>query len=248
MINPLTLCRNAPRTFGPYLSFSKTLSLISELLLFRGKLTLRLIAVAFLLVTGTTQLRAQLDVPERPENYVLDQGKMFPPEIARRLVDSLKLCAQQNNIHIYVMTVPTLQVMPSRVKEKLEELGTAVTEKWTKGQIGAVIVFDNEAGWVTVGASDEAERVFSAISINMVFRDPLINTRKKHLSPEKLEAAAMVLVNGMTELKLKADQDEKSHRTTRWFIFSVISFTVIIAAFGAFGKKHDGKPKTVSVE
>lgn len=154
-----------------------------------------------------------VEVPERPANHLLDQGLVFPPEVAKRLVDSLAACARDYDVHVYVMTVPTLQVMPSRVREKLDELGAAVTESWTKDQVGAVIVFDNEAGWVTVAASDEAERVFSATAINMVFRDRLVSTRKKHLSPEKLEAAAMILIKGMTDLRIKEIREAQIHRT-----------------------------------
>ncbi len=194
------------------------------------------LAVTLMLVTA--HLFAEVSVPERPADYLLDQGKMFPPEIAQRLIATLKKCAREQNVHVYVMTVPTLQVMPSREREKLEELGTAVTENWTKGQIGGVIVFDNEAGWVTVGASEEAERVFSAVAINMVFRDPLIASRKKHLSPEKLEAAAMVMVNGMTDLKVKADREAKSHGTTRTIVMSVVFLGVLIVViFGTKGKE-----------
>lgn len=196
------------------------------------------------MMLASTQVLA-IEAPERPADYLLDQGKVFPPEVAQRLSGSLKACARDHDLHIYVMTVPTLLVMPSRVREKLEELGTAVTESWTKGQVGAVIVFDNEAGWVTVAATDEAERMFSAVAIDMVFRDPLIETRKKHLSPEKLEAAAMVLVKGMTELKIKVDQEASRHRKIRIVFGSVLLGILLIGLLGMRKRETEAKPPAV---
>jgi hypothetical protein len=105
--------------------------------------------------------------------------------------------------------------MPSRVKEKLEELGDIAAKKWLRDKVGAAIVFDNEAGWVTVALSDEAEKEFSSVAINMLLRDPVVATRKKGISPDKLEAAAMVLVNGLTDLKQKSEREYRRQARVR---------------------------------
>lgn len=214
--------------------------------------TVRFIAVArfallsLAMILQTTSMSADEKVPEPPENYILDQGRVFPQEVIDRLSASLRACAHDYDLHIYVVTVPTLKVMPSREREKLEAFGDAVTEAWTKDRVGAVIVFDDEAGWVTVGASDEAEKHFSSVAINMMFKDPLVQTRKKHLSPDKLEAAAMVLVRGMTELRIRENQEAHHRRIVRIIFGSVFLIALILGGVGFLSQKRDADSIPVS--
>lgn len=202
--------------------------------------------IAALIGSGAPACFGAVEIPERPANHLLDQGHIFPPEVAKRLSDSLLACARDYDVHIFVMTVPTLQVMPSRVREKLDELGVTVTESWTKGLVGAVIVFDDEAGWVTVAASDEAEREFSAVAINMIFRDPLVETRKKHLSPEKLEAAAMVLVNGLTDLRIESNREASRHRKVRFVLGFMLGGALLIMLWRALQKRRESPAKAAA--
>ena len=119
------------------------------------------------------------------------------------------------------MTLPTLQVMPSRVRDKLDSLGAAATEAWLKDDLGAVIVFDNEAGWVTVFLSERTEKEFSTVALSLMLQNRLLQARKKHLSPDKLEDSAMVLVSGLTELKLSGMQEARRHAVFRYVFLAV---------------------------
>ena len=126
--------------------------------------------------------------------------------------------------------------MPSRVREKLEELGSAATEKWLKDRVGAVIVFDNEAGWVTIGLSERAEREFSSVTLNMVLKDPLMITRKKRLSPDKLEATAIVLVDGLVKLKMNSLKEQRRHSVVRFAFIAVVLIAVTLGGLSFWGK------------
>ena len=179
---------------------------------------------------------AAVELPERPASFVFDQGSVFPPEIAQRLSSRLQECARDHDIDIYAITLPTLQVMPSRVREKLEELGSAATEKWLKDRVGAVIVFDNEAGWVTIGLSERAEREFSSVTLNMVLKDPLMITRKKRLSPDKLEATAIVLVDGLVKLKMNSLKEQRRHSVVRFAFIAVVLIAVTLGGLSFWGK------------
>ena len=187
---------------------------------------------AVILLLAAMHIIAGDEIPKAPENHILDQGNVFSPEIVERMSTALRDCARTRDVYVYVVTVPTLKVMPSREREKLEALGKATTAAWTKDRVGAVIVFDDEAGWVTIGASEEAEKQFSAVAINMVFKDPLFQIRKIHLSPFKLEAAAMVLVNGFTDLKLKADREAQQRRRSRMIFGSLMFLAAVIGGWG----------------
>ena len=142
--------------------------------------------------------------------------------MAHRLVDVLKTRARDHDVHIYVLTVPTLKVMPSHIWEKLEETRVAAEQVWFNGQVGALIIFEDESGSMTLGVSAEAQRVFSTVAINVVLHDPQLEPTMKRISPQKLETFAMTLSNHFTDLKIKADLEIRSQWTRR-VIFGVIA-------------------------
>ena len=169
-----------------------------------------LVVVALLL--GPSRLPAQDEVPERPADYLLDQGGIFPPEMAQRIVKALKACARDYDVHIYVMTLPTIKVMPVRLREKVEELSKETRAQWLKGQVGAVMIFDNEAGNVTMGASAEAMKVFSPLTVNTVFKDPKLHSKKKHSPPEMLAGSVTLLIQHFVDLRAKVNEEARQRR------------------------------------
>ena len=198
----------------------------------------RSLSIAALISLGnSTQGFPREDIPEPPKSHILDQGKVFNLDATERLTKTLKDCAQVHEVFVFVFTVPTLAVMPSREREKLESLGRETTAAWTKDKVGAVIMFDDEAGWVTVGISDDAEKRFSSVAINMVIRNPLLETRNKRLSPAKLEAAAVVLVNGLTDLKLKSDERERHQKRKRIVFGAILLFALFVLILISFNRR-----------
>jgi TPM domain len=185
-----------------------------------------LAAVALLFVP--TQMHAATEVPTRPESYLLDQGDVFPPDVEARIVKALKAGAADYDVHIYVMTVPSLKVMPSRIGEKLHEQLNATGKKWLAGQVGALVIFDDEAGQAAIGASDEAEKAFSAVALNIVMKDPKLQSKRKRSSPEKLAGTVTLLIQHFTELRTRTNEEARRQRTTR-LIFGGIVFTALLA-------------------
>ncbi len=180
-------------------------------------------------------------------NHLLDQGHVFPPEIATRLSERLQATAREHDVHIYAVTLPTLQVMPSRIKEKLDTLGTAATENWLKDQIGAVIVFDDEAGWVTIGFSDRTEREFSTVTLNALLKDPLIGMRKIRESPKKLEAAAVLLAQVLSDLKDEAVRANRRRAIVQNISIGILLILAGLAALTSFRKHPKRTPKSDSI-
>ena len=187
--------------------------------------------LALTLMLGMSRLCAALEVPARPADYLADAAGVFPPEATRRLLDSLKSCANEHDVQVYVMTVPTLKVMPSRAEATLEELCASSVEKWTRDQVGAVVSFDDETGLATLRPSDEAERVLSSVALNIVFKDPRVQSGKKRVTPEKLEAITMVLVSELSDLKMKMKREAQRQQTMRAVFLCVL--TVALLAGGA---------------
>ena len=186
-----------------------------------------------LLLLCPCRLLAQEDAPElpgRPSDYLLDQGSIFPPEVAQRIVKALKACAHDYDVHIYVMTLPTAKVMPLRLREKIEEMSKAARVQWLKGQVGAVVIFDDEAGNVILGASEEAMKLFSPVAVNMVFKDPKLQSKKKRAAPEKLAGTVTLLIQHFTDLKAKVNDEARGRRNSQLAWGAGIGGLVLLSA------------------
>ena len=191
--------------------------------------------VIALLLLCPCHLLAQEDAPElpgRPSDYLLDQGGIFSPEVAQRIVKALKACAHDYDVHIYVMTLPTAKVMPLRLREKIEEMSKAARVQWLKGQVGALVIFDDETGNVIMGASEDAMKLFSPVAVNMVFKDPKLQSKKKHTDPEKLAGTVTVLIQHFTDLKTKANDETRGRQNRHVAIGAAVGGLVLLG--GAF--------------
>ncbi len=198
---------------------------------------------ACLLALIPASLSAAPVVPPRPENFLLDQGGIFPPAIAQQMMDALKQCAANYDVHIYVVTQPTLKAMPARTRERFDELAKAARTQWLAGQAGAVILFDDEAGWVSMAASDEAKQVFSPEAVAAVFKDPQLQSKKKHSAPEKLEASVALLIEHFTKLRARAN-DEARHQNKTRLMFGSIALGIVLAGVAILVVKKRSAPKS----
>ena len=192
-----------------------------------------------LLFLSAISLRSAVVVPDRPENFLLDQGVVFPREAAQRLEAALTATARDHDLHVYVMTTPTLRATPSRVGGKASEFLNAIRTEWLNGKVGAVIIFDDEAGLVEMGASEEARRIFPLEELTAIFRDPQLQSRRRRLGAAKLEETVMVLVQRLTELRVKIQDEERSQAMMK--IAGVIAGIVMVAGVGLFALKWRAK-------
>jgi hypothetical protein len=159
-------------------------------------------AFAALALAGTT-LAEELQLPPKPETHVFDKAKVFTPEQVERLSAALQKAAREDGIEVYVVTMPAVE------KGQLAELGNAITKTWTKNAIGGTLVFEDQFGNVTVGTSEETDRRFTTLVVNMVLREPLLVGRKKGISPDKLERGAYSVV---AALKSLVDKERRENR------------------------------------
>jgi hypothetical protein len=187
-----------------------------------------LCALAALLLAGTT-LAEDRQVPPAPPSHVLDEAKVFTPEQSARLSQALVKAAREDNIQVYVATLHSVE------KAQLAILGEQITKAWTGKAIGGTLVFDDQYGDVTVGTSEETDRRFTPLVINMVMREPLMIGRKKGISQDKLERAAYSVVASLKSLTDKERQEQRG----KWIanglmaLVALVGGTIIgIAAWG----------------
>ncbi len=119
--------------------------------------------------------------------------------------------------------------MPSRNRGAFDETWKAARVKWFGGKVGAVILFDNEAGWSAIGASEQAKNIFAPEALSAVLRNPELQSKKKHLSPEQLEGTVALLVREFKALQMNAS-DAKRHRTMSLVIGASVTAAVMAGA------------------
>ena len=152
-------------------------------------------------------------LPPRPAALVTDTARVLLPERAQALNDFLLAGARERGIWIYVVTVPSLGAMPSAQPRRLSETAHRYADRWTKGQVAAVVLFDDESRRAIVVASAETDRRFPHFSRNMALGDPLTQIQHDEgLARDKLEATARAMLGGLSQLHDEADASARRHR------------------------------------
>ena len=179
------------------------------------------------------RLALAIAVPPKPDNHFLDQGAVFPAEDAREIAEALKKCAREQDVHIYVLAVPTLKVMPSRVEATLEELLKATREAWLKDEVGALIIFDDESGHATMAASEKAITEFFPVAINVLLQDPRLQSKAKRSAAAKLADTVTLLVEGFTGLRTRQKVEERKSEVAQ-VVFASIAGGAVLLGSAAF--------------
>jgi len=175
-------------------------------------------ALLTLMVAGVT-LAQEIQVPPRPESHVSDQAKVLSAEQVERLSAALQKASREDGIEVYVVTMAAVP------KGQLPEIGDAITRQWTANSVGGTLLFEDQFGNVTVGTSEETDRRFTSLMINMVLREPLMVGRKKGISPDKLERAAYSVV---ASLKSLVDRERREQRG-KWMANFLMALVALFA-------------------
>jgi len=148
------------------------------------------------------------DIPPIPASHVLDLGNVFLPETSKRLSAELA-DAQEKGVGVYVVTIPSLKVLPSKQSERLEKLANEYATAWLPKQPGAVLLFDDEGGLMTVVTSKRAEERFSSFILEMEFRQALAKIPPAAISREKLQRSATIVAETLSKLEINAAKAER---------------------------------------
>ena len=151
---------------------------------------------------------AKEDIPPIPASHILDLGNVFLPETAKRLSAELT-DAQEKGVGVYVVTIPSLKVLPSKQSERLEKLANDYATAWLPKQPGAVLLFDDEGGLMTVVTSKRAEERFSSFILEMEFRQALAKIPPASISREKLQRSATIVAETLSKLEINAAKAER---------------------------------------
>lgn len=174
----------------------------------------------------------------RPSTPILDQTSVLKPDAATQLSAHL-LAARARGVHVYLLTVPSLGVVPSKQSEKLEALGERYAKEWTKDVTGAVVIFDDEGGLMTVGISPEAKRRFSDFVIELAIQESMKQAPDSGLARDRLVFASEVVTDALVKLETQHRKDAGRQRKANivMALLALLGLGLVIQSTLRSGKK-----------
>ena len=180
-------------------------------------------------------------VPSAPASHVLDQAGVILPEVGQRLSARL-VAARTQGVQVYVATIPTLGDRPSKQSERLEKLATKWCVAWTPGSVGALLLFDDESGLMTVVTSKEAEKRFTTFLLEKEFREALATIPASSISREKLERSAEMVTVTLCRLEAQAAKAERRQFFGNLIMGVLALIGVGLAIFSAVASPKTSQP------
>ena len=160
----------------------------------------------------TAELVAPVEVtaiPPAPASHVLDQADVILPDVEVKMSARL-LAARLQGAAVYVVTVSSLRVPPSQQAEALEKLAGKYCAAWSPKQVGALLLFDDEGGLMTVVTSKEAEERFTAFLLEKEFREGLAKIPGDAISRVNLERSGIIVADTLARLQSEAAKGDRT--------------------------------------
>jgi hypothetical protein len=219
---------SVPTLFGVYIALQGALSFGADIKpLFDSKEAFNTQPMA-----NTEALR--LEIPARPAGHVLDTANFLGPELLQRLEAALSEEARTADVHIYLLTVPS---MP---KNSLDAFGKRVAETWTNGLFGGVIVFDDGTGQVAIEPSGEVLKRFHEFELALLMESNMdLKHRPKH-SRDGLEHTAGSLRTALHELKMRANRQDRSSLSKRIGLAAFGLIALLVGTLVYFRQSRSG--------
>ncbi len=166
----------------------------------------------------------QPPLPPAPDGMILDQARIFLPDRASALSERLQASARERSIRIYVVTVRSLEVPPSRRMERLSKLGHSYADAWLKDAVGVVFLVDDESGTSIFVSSPEADKVLPPWRRNMIVVDSIKWEREDTLLREKAERAALIMLESLSTAQTEVEKVARRDRVIT-FILAAVAIT-----------------------
>jgi hypothetical protein len=159
---------------------------------------------------------------------VADQANVFQSEAVARLETALN-SARQQNVYVYVVTVPSLKVASAKQQEELEKLAQHYVTAWIGNRPGALLIFDDQSGLMSMETSAEARRRYSEVSIHFKLTDALRHVAESGISRDKLERAALTTADVLVDLE-KQYQQERRRKMVANTIMAILALVGVFLA------------------
>jgi uncharacterized membrane protein YgcG len=180
----------------------------------------------------------------RPQNHVLDQAHVLLPEVVASLNAEFTKASRDDSIDIYLLTLPSVKAPAVNRAAKLEEIADKYTAAWIQGT-GALILFDDESGLVSVAFSSQAIQVYSDYALSNQLRSPLQAAQASGLTREKLVRTSRAVLGVMGKLKQQTIIKTSEEHPTIKFIGA---FLLLLALVLVIHFSLNRRPTSLSLE
>ena len=174
-------------------------------------------------------------VPPAPAGFVLDQAHVLLPEAAARLSARLT-AASASDVRVYVVTVTSLHVQASKQSERLQERAREYANAWLSGKAGAIVLFDDEGGLLTLELTKETDRRFTNFAVEAKVKNAMDVTHQSGLARDKLELTANVVAATLTRYQADYDKATQRQRTANLIMGGVALLGLALALYSALTK------------
>lgn len=170
-------------------------------------------------------------IPPQPSGHILDTAHFLQPESLKRLESNLGAEAQAHGVDVYLLTIPSIQ------KGAFDAFTRQVTEVWTKDRFGAVIVFDDGTGLVSIQQSEQVTKRFYEFELSLLLKDAMTTEKRPRLSRAGLEHTTVAVKTALHELKTRANQEERKSLITRLSLGIFGFLAVLLGAMEYFRRR-----------
>ena len=174
-------------------------------------------------------------IPPAPAGHILDQAQVLLPEATARLSTRLT-SAKAVETQIYVVTVRSLKVPSSKQLARLQSLAKDYSAAWLSHDVGAIILFDDESGLVTLELSKETDKRYGGFAVEEELKRPLGEAAKIGLARDKVERFAEVTVEVLTRLQTTFLKEAHRQLIGNLIMGAIALLGVGLAVFSALDK------------
>jgi hypothetical protein len=176
-----------------------------------------------------------LPVPSGP---ILDQGGVLQPDAVERLT-AILTAARAKDVWVYMLTVRSLRVLPSRQQSTLEALAKRYVKAWTPKTVGAVVIFDDEGGLMFAETSEEADQRFSDVAIRIALEERMSSLKTDGLARDKLEKSAQIIAEVLCQFQTQYMEDSRRQLKINVIMGGLALLGAALAVWSAFqGSKN----------
>lgn len=181
------------------------------------RLSKRVIAVVGALLIGMTGTAVAGSLPPRPLDPVLDTARVFTPEMLVQLNNALSQEGRNFGIHIFMLTQVATE------KGDVEAVAQQAAAAWLHGEFGAVLVFDDSIGRLSIEPSDEFTKRFHEFQLKSTLVPLMGDAKREKFSHDRLAQMAIAVAGALRTLKVHGEREVRILRVEQ------IAFAIFMA-------------------
>lgn len=178
---------------------------------------------------------AGLKVPDRPKGHVSDTTHFLSEEAFRTLEATLEEVAKTRNVHVYALIVSSIP------KGSTTAFTKQVADDWMRNQFGAIVIFNDETGQVSIRQSEEVAARFYDFELSSLLQESMSTKKRPRASREGFVYTVLRVKDSICLLKDRAELQERKSGRMKFYLGGACLVGLLAAGFGLI-RKTQGSP------